>query len=91
MAEHDATTLTFVRTPGGVVKVPAGQRVPEDVLPGELHRLLRAGAVREVEAPEPTPTAAPDPAAADETPDPAEVTADEPKPRSRRTRKSDEG
>lgn len=90
MVEHDATTLTFVRTPGGVVKVPAGQRVPEDVLPGELHRLLRAGAVREVEAPEPTPTPDPDPAT-DETPDPAEVTADEPKPRSRRTRKSDEG
>lgn len=90
MAEHDATTLTFVRTPGGVVKVPAGQRVPEDVLPGELHRLLRAGALREVEAPEPTPTPAPDPAADDETPD-LVTTADEPKPRSRRTRKSDEG
>ena len=49
MAEHDATTLTFVRTPAGVVKVPAGQRVPCDALPGELNRLTRAGAVREVE------------------------------------------
>ena len=47
MAEHDATTLTFVRTPAGVVKVPAGQRVPHDVLPGELHRLLRSGSVIE--------------------------------------------
>lgn len=47
MAEHDATTLTFVRTPAGVVKVPAGQRVPHDVLPGELDRLLRTGSVTE--------------------------------------------
>lgn len=47
MAEHDATTLTFVRTPAGVVKVPAGQRVPHDALPGELHRLLRTGSVIE--------------------------------------------
>lgn len=90
MAEHDATTLTFVRTPGGVVKVPAGQRVPEDVLPGELDRLVRAGAVREVEAPESMPTHAPDPAADESRPEP-EKTADEPKPRPRRTRKSDEG
>ena len=70
MAEHDATTLTFVRTPGGVVKVPAGQRVPHDVLPGEVDRLLRTGSVIEAadvqadtepapESGEPVRTAAP--------------------------------
>lgn len=88
MAEHDATTLTFVRTPGGVVKVPAGQRVPHDALPGELHRLLRAGAVREVKADEPPPPPDPDPAAGDST----DPTGDDgAKPRGRRNRKSDEG
>lgn len=95
MAEHDATTLAFVRTPAGVVKVPAGQRVPHDALPGELDRLARAGAVREVEADEPPPPPAPDPAGGDLVEpvgdDAAEPTGDDAaKPRGRRTRKSDE-
>jgi hypothetical protein len=51
MADHDTTTLVFVRTDSGVVKVPAGQRVPHDVLPGELDRLLAAGSVTEVAEP----------------------------------------
>ena len=51
MASHDTTTLVFVRTDSGVVKVPAGQRVPYDVLPGELDRLLAAGSVTEVAEP----------------------------------------
>lgn len=91
MAEHDATTLTFVRTPAGVVKVPAGQRVPHDALPGELDRLTRAGAVREVEADEPPPPPPPPPAPDPAGGDSAEATGDdEAKPRGRRTRKSDE-
>lgn len=87
MAEHDATTLTFVRTPAGVVKVPAGQRVPCDALPGELNRLTRAGAVREVEADEAPPPPAPDPAAGDLV---EPIGDDGAKPRGRRPRKSDE-
>lgn len=54
MAEHTARTLVYARTPGGVVSVSAGQGVPEDVLPGELDRLLAVGAV-EVTLGGPTP------------------------------------
>lgn len=54
MADHDAQvtaeTLVFARTPHGVVKVLAGERVPDDVLPGEIQRLQTAGAVTEAEA-----------------------------------------
>lgn len=81
MAGHDATTLTFVRTPAGVVKVPAGQRVPHDVLPGELDRLLRSGSVIE---------AADVQAQADPAPEGGEPT-DTAQAKPRRTRKSDEG
>lgn len=65
MAEHDATTLTFVRTQAGVVKVPAGQRVPHDALPGEIDRLLAAGTVTEVAEPAASTDEAP---ADDDTP-----------------------
>lgn len=85
MAEHDATTLTFVRTPAGVVKVAARRRVPHDVLPGELHRLLRSGSV--IEAADVQADAGPDPEAGEHTP------GDRPAPpgKPRRARKSDEG
>jgi len=33
------TTLTYVRTPSGVVQVLPGDRVPDDAIPGELDRL----------------------------------------------------
>lgn len=54
MADHDAqvtaATLVFARTPHGVVKILAGERVPDDVLPGEIQRLQTAGAVTEAQA-----------------------------------------
>lgn len=87
MAEHDATTLTFVRTPAGVVKVPAGQPVPHDVLPGELDRLLRSGSV--IEAADVQAHAGPAPEDGEAMDDTAARTAPAAKPR--RTRKSDEG
>lgn len=76
MASHDTTTLVFVRTGSGVVKVPAGQRVPHDVLPGELDRLLAAGSVTEVAEPV-ADTAEP-------TPEPAETEAPAKRSRSRK-------
>lgn len=82
MAKHDATTLTFVRTPAGVVKVLAGQRVPHDVLPGELDRLLRSGSV--IEAADVQAQAGP-------APEGGEPTDTAPAGKPRRTRKSDEG
>ena len=84
MAEHDAQvtaeTLVFARTPHGVVKVLAGERVPDDVFPGELQRLTRAGSVIMTEAEVET-----DPG---HVPDDAVQPAPTPQPRTRRTRKA---
>lgn len=43
--QHTTTTLCYVRTTDGVVKVGAGERVPQDALPDALDRLLAAGAI----------------------------------------------
>ncbi|NHA02031.1 hypothetical protein G5V59_26950 [Nocardioides sp. W3-2-3] len=47
------TTLTFVRTKTGVVKVAAGERVPTDALPSAIERLLSLGAIVEEQGPPP--------------------------------------
>lgn len=39
------TTLTFVRTPGGVVRVDKGQPVPADALEADVERLVNAGVI----------------------------------------------
>jgi hypothetical protein len=51
MSGHTTTTLAFVRTAAGVVKVPAGGPIPQDVLPSEVLRLTVAGVL--VDAAEP--------------------------------------
>lgn len=51
MSGHTATTLAYVRTSAGVVKVAPGQPLPEAVLDGEVDRLGAAGAL-EVTPPE---------------------------------------
>lgn len=48
-----ATTLTFVRTDDGQkVRVEAGQRVPDNAVPGSLDRLVASGAVQKGELPD---------------------------------------
>ncbi|XBB66860.1 hypothetical protein ABFU82_22550 [Nocardioides sp. WV_118_6] len=49
--QHATTTLCYVRTTDGVVKVGAGERVPQDALPEPLQRLLEAGAIEAVQPP----------------------------------------
>lgn len=80
MSAHEATTLVHARTPEGVVTVSAGERVPSDTLPAELERLVRFGAVREMEAGSP---ASIDP--------PADPVDPEPAGRGRRTGKGTQG
>jgi hypothetical protein len=50
MSGYTVTTLAYVRTAAGVVKVPAGEPVPHDVLPSEVLRLVIADVV--VDAPD---------------------------------------
>ncbi|BBH17497.1 hypothetical protein Back2_17840 [Nocardioides baekrokdamisoli] len=41
-----ATVPTHIRTTDGVVKVDAGQRIPEGALPSEVVRLAAAGIIQ---------------------------------------------
>jgi hypothetical protein len=50
---YAAKTLTYVRTPGGVVRVDVGGRLPRDVDKGHVAKLAAAGAVVEVKARKP--------------------------------------
>lgn len=50
MNGHTATTLTYVRTSAGVVKVGPGERVPSDALPDEITRLAASGVLAPVPA-----------------------------------------
>lgn len=47
MKGYTATTLAYVRTSAGVVKVAAGGHVPVDALPDEVTRLAGAGSIVE--------------------------------------------
>lgn len=49
--KYASTTPVYVHTPAGVVKVEAGERVPQDALPSAIDRLVRFGAV--VASPDP--------------------------------------
>lgn len=59
MSNHTATTLAYVRTSGGVVRVDPDGVLPDDVDAVELQRLVDAGTVVEVETPAPTPVPTP--------------------------------
>lgn len=41
---HIATTLAYVRTPSGVVRVVAGDHLPSDTEEADVQRLVAAGA-----------------------------------------------
>lgn len=45
MAGHSATTLAYVRTSAGVVKVEPEGTLPEGVSDGEVERLTAAGVI----------------------------------------------
>lgn len=56
MSSHTATTLAFVRTSAGVVRVDVDDDLPEGVDDSELQRLVAGGVVVET-AEEPAPQA----------------------------------
>lgn len=59
MSNHTATTLAYVRTSAGVVRVDPDGVLPDDIDAAELQRLVDAGTVVEVETPAPTPVPTP--------------------------------
>lgn len=61
MSNHTATTLAYVRTSAGVVRVDPDGVLPADVDAAELQRLVDAGTVVEVETPAPASTPVPTP------------------------------
>ncbi len=61
MSNHTATTLAYVRTSAGVVRVDPDGVLPDDVDAAELQRLVDAGTVVEVDTPAPAPDPTPVP------------------------------
>lgn len=55
MSVHTATTLAYVRTSAGVVKIDPEGTIPDDVDDAQLQRLVGAGVVAEIAAADPVP------------------------------------